>query len=538
MKLFAFSQDQATCRVGLIGALIMALGGYAHAAASQENVTVRHIGRLDSVIAHSIRSQVNLVRFTRRHDSPILFQGETMSRLKDRHKQELKATYQAGHTIVLLDATMQHIRALHGIIGEGVNYRSKDSGVVMAYALRRENHIPTATLLTNVHRSPLRTPSGDPDPTGLQDDELAFNRAADLTVTELRHMPKVSMPGPPQDPNQPNAWQDNPLQTTTFKVNGAQGVYNTAIDVYALHRCLDGTDHYTVTAEADWTATQAKWQGASSEEPDPTMFLDNNGNLVINWQDTVTTDRLTYCTSPSLFDGFDAVCRYINYPLSYDLTMVPRTEGTVTQIDAAPAATQGQQSTYTSGFSFNITGTVNVSAMGPGGGISAGATWSNTTSTTVPPLIVEVQNAGPPNVEGVDWTFEYCTTGLEPDPGTDCTNHVQMVKDVCQAQLGDTDSGTNPQQGQTPVGKFSNAVQSAHWQTASDARVGSTFDIEVDFEARIGTTIAHLGRGSIAGPDPIAGCNASGCACVSDTQVDPVSTSHTFEVPFPSTKCE
>ena len=107
----------------------------------------------------------------------------------------------------------------------------------------------------------------------------------------------------------------------------------------------------------------------------------------------------------------------------------------VAQLNAAPAATQGQSTSYTSGFSFSIGGTVNVSAMGPGGGISAGATWSNTTQTTVPPLIVEVSNTGN---EGVDWNFKYCTKGLEPDPGTDCTGHVQMVKDVCQAQLGTT----------------------------------------------------------------------------------------------------
>src|SRR5699024_1849956 len=104
-----------------------------------------------------------------------------------------------------------------------------------------------------------------------------------------------------------------------------------------------------------------------------------------------------------------------------------------------------------------------------------------------------VQNAGPPNVEGVDWTFQYCTTGLEPDPGTNCTHHVQMVKDVCQAQLGDMHSGSNPQQGQTPVGKFSDAVQSAHWQAGQDSRVNNkTFDIEVDFTANLATTTAHL----------------------------------------------
>jgi len=222
--------------------------------------------------------------------------------------------------------------------------------------------------------------------------------------------------------------------------------------------------------------------------------------------------------------------------VSYGLAMVPRTESPVVQLNAAPAATQGQSTSYTSGFSFSIAGTVNVSAMGPGGGISVGANWSNSTQTTVPPLVVDVGNTGN---EGVNWDFKYCTTGLEPDPGTNCTGHVQMVKDVCQAQLGD-DSGTDPQQGQTPVGKFSNAVQSAHWQADSATRTGSTFDIEVTFEARIANTIAHLNNNASRGgpPDTIQGCNDFSCACVSVTQVNPVIKSFTFEVPFPSTKCD
>ncbi|MGH8521015.1 MAG: hypothetical protein ACREU9_06260, partial [Gammaproteobacteria bacterium] len=96
-----------------------------------------------------------------------------------------------------------------------------------------------------------------------------------------------------------------------------------------------------------------------------------------------------------------------------------------------------------------------------------------------------------------------------------------------------------PQQGQTPVGKFSNAVQSAHWEAAPDTRVNNnTFDIEVTFEARLATTTAHLSGAFLAFPDPNEGCNDFNCACVSETQPTPVSQSITFEVPFPSTVCE
>jgi len=495
--------------------------------AANDGIKVRRIGQLHSVIAGPIAKQVRIRPLDMQHDSPILLEGETVPRLDDGQRQEIKATYRQGHAIVVLDATMAHINALHGIVGEGVRYHSKETGTVLAYTLRRDNFTPTATLLTDVDRSPLQTPLGDPEPTAIQDEEQAISRVADRTLADLTHAPNVGVPGQPHDPSGEADWHANPIQTTTFAINSPQGVYNTEINAYALYRCDDGTDHYAMTAQADWTATNAKWQGATSEGPDPTMYQDKNGNLVTKWQ-----DNRTYCSSPGAFFSFEDQCRYINYPLSYSLTMVPQNEGTVVQLNAAPAATQGQQTSYTSGFTFSITGTVNVSAMGPGGGIAAGASWSNTTTTTVLALIVEVGNTGN---EGVDWNFKYCTTGLEPDSGTNCTSHVQMVNDVCKAQLGD-DSGTNPQQGQTPVGKFSNAVQSAHWQSTS--RVGKTFDIQVGFQARTATTISHLNNGTSGGvPDPAQSCNAFGCQCTSDTTVNPVVKTFTFEIPYPKAVC-
>ena len=49
-----------------------------------------------------------------------------------------------------------------------------------------------------------------------------------------------------------------------------------------------------------------------------------------------------------------------------------------------------------------------------------------------------------------------------------------------------TTSGTNPQQGQTPQGAFTDAVQTALWAAGPDTRVGSTFDIEVTVTPPIG----------------------------------------------------
>jgi hypothetical protein len=139
-------------------------------------VNVRIIGPLQGPMAQAILKQVPIGPFTSRHDSSILLQGNTLDRLNAKQKQELKETYKAGYNVVLLDATMRHISALHAIIGEGMNYRSKDAGSVMAYALRRENHTPTAMLLTTLDTGPLKTPSGGPDPTGLADEDLALSR--------------------------------------------------------------------------------------------------------------------------------------------------------------------------------------------------------------------------------------------------------------------------------------------------------------------------------------------------------------------------
>jgi hypothetical protein len=525
---------------------VWVLGTGAFSAARGETATVRLIGNLESTIAPALLKQVNVVPFTLLHDSAILLQGRTMSQLQESHQQELRETYQAGYPLVLLDAAMAHIAVLHEITGEGVTYRSPDTGVVMAYALRRENHIPTATLVPYVSRSPLRTPRGEPEPTGLQDEAQALNGAVDRTVTELRQRPQVSLPGP-QDPNQSIAWQNNPVGAHNFFLNGPQGVYNTAINVYALHRCLDGLDYYMVTAEADWTATQARWEDASTnfDVGGPSTLscpsvpeIDwpcTKDELIIDWQ---ANDR-TYCSSDG-FNGNDSnICRYVNYPLSYTLTMTPLNTGTVNQVDASPPGAQGQQTSYTSGFNFSIGGSVNVSGVV----FSAGATWVNTVQTVVPPLNINAGNTGSAD-QGAFWTFQYCTTGDDSDSGTDCTNHVQMVRDVCISKLGDPSSETNPQQGQTPNGKFSNAVQSAYWAAASDTRVGAqNFEIEVKFIANLAYTTAHLGTGGkLQGvpldPDPDVGCNFAGCACVDETTPTPETAKFIFQIPFPSTVCQ
>jgi hypothetical protein len=506
------------------------------------NPQVRQLGQLDSTIAADLTQQVKIVPFTLRQDSPIVLQGKMMSTLQQEQNDELKATYRAGHTIVLLDATMEHIAALHGIIGGGVTYDSKDAKGVMAYTLHQENRIPHARLLSQVQLSPLRTAKGEPDPTGSEDNKQAYKKAVEITVAELSHLPIVTSPVPPRGtPPPPVDWQTIPTQWTTLTQNSSAGVYNTSVKVYSLHQCVpdvkgDTPDYYMVTALADWTATNAKFQSAASTQGRTSMYYDENNDLwvVANWRDDPT---LTFCSSPSSFGyGGDAnVCRYINYPLQYSVEMQPLSNGAVIQTEAKPPAQQGQATSYTSGFSWTLGGTVNVNGMGPGAGLSGGVTWNNSTTTTVPPVRLDLSQT--PHGEGAQWTYRYCTTGLEPDAGGNCTNHVQMVKDVCQAQLGDF-SGTNPQQGQTAKGAFSDAVHTALWQAGKDTRTGTTFDITVSVTPTIGNTTANLWSAE-AGDAAHAGCNTSDCACVSKTEKTQLTDggSYTFKIPLPSTIC-
>ena len=530
---------------------------------------VRQLGPIDSIIADDILQQVNVVPFTMGHHTPILLQGKTLSGLTKREEKSLKRTYRAGHTIVLLDATMEHVAALHGIIKDGVVTSSKDGAGVLAYSLRQENHIPTATLLSNVHRSPLHPAMGDPDPTGLEEEEQARKRAADLTVSELWHRPMRPSPGEPdpmdrkdeeqederategtasnggrrpnvrmlqpRDPSPPVDWQSSPVQKTVFQQNGAMGVYNTTVNVYALHSCQADertgltSDYYMVTALADWTPTNAKFQSTWTGFNDGSMFYDavKDRYFVNSWR---LDPQRNQCSSPSSVSLEAAICRYINYPLQYDLTMTPKSTGSIVQINAKPPASQGQATTYTSGFMFNLGGTVNVS----GPGVSAGVVWNNLTATTVPPLELGLSQT---DNQGANWTFKYCTGGEEPDDGTNCTSHVQTAKDVCRAQLGD-DSGTNPQQGQTPDGAFTDAVQTVLWQAGPDTRGGTTFDIEVTVAPNIGVTTANLWGAS--GRDRAnAGCNAVNCDCVSNTTTNQLpGGSYIFKVPLPSTTCQ
>jgi hypothetical protein len=495
-------------------------------------VVVQRIGDISGDTAAEIAKRVRIVPFSTHFDprtTPILLRGAWLFLQEDGavggldpgQADAIRDAYGAGQPIAILDASTHDVDALHRLIGAGAIYESSTHPLVQAYVLRKENHVPTARVLTYAHLSPRVVLNPEHD-------TRAATRAVDIVVSELEHPPAPGGSGPIGDG--PVDWTGNPTQTHILTVNSSSGAFTTTVHVYALHSCTTNDDHYVVTALADWTATEAKFQSVG--KLDGSMHLDiSNTNVVLDWKDT-----RDHCDGQA---QSYSVCRYVEYPLFYELTMEPPTRAGVLQTNAAPAATQGIATTYTSGFAFSIGGTVNVSAMGPGGGIQAGATWSNTSATTVPALLVDVSNV-PTDGQGVQWKFRYCTSG---DSSGDCISHVQMAPasgNVCvSSRMGD------PQHGQTAEGKFSNAVQTGYWVATKDTRTGDSFDIDVTFTAQLAATDVRLFNGNFEDlhkdfpANPFYGnCNIFNCSCSNSTSESPVKTFFTFKVPFPSTRCQ
>ncbi len=494
---------------------------------------VQQIGELSGDLFEEISHQVQIVRFSPRNhwqNTPIIFQGGlyldndgSVKGLRKIEREAIKQAYHSGESIVILDASVHDIEALHALLGEGAAYDSPTDHVVAAYTLRRIHGIPTASSLSYVHFGPSEAMSPEDEP-------LAFTRAIDIVVDNLQLYSDPEPEPVPASGTDTASWVDTPIQTTILQKNSTTGIYNTTIQLFALHDCVNNLDQYVVTADADWTATQAKAQSASNQ--DGSLSSDANGNLVVSWQ-----DGRDYCTGGTELFVRHSICRYTNYPLQYEMEVVPLSTGTVIQVNAAPAATQGTTTSYSSGFAFNIGGSVNISGNGPSAGIQAGVSWNNSTMVQVPPVLLK---AGDTGNEGAYWKYVYCTSG---DAGGNCTSHIQMKgTGICvDYELGD------PQNGQTPDGRMSATGQSVYFKAEPDTRVGDTFDIEVTFTAELATTTTNLWYGPYFndpglycaqdGQGPEGNCNCYGCSCGTTTVKEPVALETTFKVPFPSTQC-
>jgi hypothetical protein len=512
------------------------------ALAAASGLVVQQIGPLSGSIAEAVAEDavaagVTMVPFSPRLDAratPIILatgkaflarNGKRVLGLRPAERRALREAYDAGQVILLLDASTHDIEALHVLLEDGVAHESSTDPVVLAYALRQENDIATARVVTH----PLED---DFDGEDFDEAELeVLSRALEIVIEELT-LPPAAMGLAALDTASSTDWKSSPVQKFIL-TSSDRGTYNTPVEIYALHACDENKDYYLVDTGGTWTPTQARYQSAASSTGTLAAVGRHQEQLSVTWE-----DNSAHCDGgleifKGIFGGADnRICRYRDYPLYYQVDIVPPAGPTVVQVNAAPAGDQGQSTSYTSGVSFSIGGDVEVSGEGPSAGLQAGISWDNSITTDVPALVVE---AGDEGNQGTFTRYRYCTAGTTVQ---DCTSNIQMIGQAgsCrQFVVG------QPQNGQTPDGRLSNVAQTVRWQVDPATYTGATFDITVSFQAELATSTSNLWTnpfydvGTAPPQGPTGGCNTYGCSCAIDLDSNnPVKLSYTFKVPLPS----
>jgi hypothetical protein len=516
-------------------------------AAGASSLVVQQIGELSGEVAEAVAAEVMVVPLSPDVDprtTPIILapgtafvgrDGEGVGGLQPRERRAIQLAYDAGQVILLPHASTHDIDALHMLVDDGVAQESSTDPVALAYALRKENDIPTARLVTDPVEHVLDADDldkNDPAEDEPAEEDPALSRALEVVVAELTRPPATPEVDDAAREELPD-WGNSPVQKTTL-TSTELGVYHLPAEVYALHSCRDNIDGYLVNTGGDWRPTQAKFQSAAAalEQID----VDPNGNLTIDWQNI----RNHCFGGQDLFWGADSrICRYIDYPLSYTVDLEVSTESTVLFMHEGPWAVDYTKSgDYRSGIRSAFPGPVNVSGNGPSSGIQPhGVFFNNEISTQVPPLVTHVTLGE--SEERAKTQYLYCTSG---DRFENCRSTIQMTgaAGLCfEYVVGD------PQTGQTPNGRLSGVSQTALWHVDPASYTGPTFDITVTFEAELATSTSNLWIGKFGLVKPVPGprigpegyCDKFGCWCKIDSQRMPIQVSHTFKVPRPSTEC-
>ena len=523
-----------TLMIALI--ISLSLPGCSDSAQSQsgEYEVVQLIGNYNNATIEAVRSNLVVVPFSPDYNpqlTPIMIAPgvlEPADALTQQEKDAIKASYEAGQTLALIAPSTIDVEAFHGLLGAGAAFESTTDPVLLAYIMRREDGMPTASALLNIRR----TPDTAEDPGA---DERAYARAYDLVVDDLSRSPLPSSGPTSELTGAPIDLSKNYIQSTVLKTTSG-GIYSMPVNVHAGRICNQSTDFYVITSRGDWDPTEAKWQSASYLKNQISLTDDNRG-LTIDWQDSEE-----YCSGGTQVwknpfgGGFDSrMCRYMNYPLNYWVAFNPPVGPKTTQVSASPSGNQGRSTQYTNSFSFNLGVDVNVSGDGPQAGLQAGASWSKSVSTTVPALVVEAGDIV--SDLGAYTKYEYCTEGGSAE---DCVSTIQMApgSNVCQDYIVG-----QPQNGQTPNGRLSSTLQAAAWQVDSNSYSAGTsyYDLKVTWDTVLATSTSRLWGGAMentgpwSGIGPTGSCNSFGCSCsISSKTTQTVATSFTFKVPLPS----
>ena len=525
-------------------------GGCSDSAQSQsgEYEVVQLIGNYNNATIEAVRSDLVVVPFSPDYNpqlTPMMIAPgvlDPVDALTQQQKDAIKASYEAGQTLAIISPSTIDVEALHELLGAGAAYTSTTHPIHMAYITRMEKSNPVSRVLQNVRASPSTAQDAGAD-------ERAYARAYTILVDDLSRAPLQNNESAPIMSEQNTDLAQVSLQTT-FLTSTTSGNYSTTVNFYAAHICESNQsmpkpyDMYLVTSSGDWTASDAKWQSASAREGE--LYLancDGEQCLVEDWKDTDDyCDGGIAIASDVPFNKYDLrLCRYMNYPKQYSVSFVPPAGIKTDQANAAPSATQGTASSYSTGFAFSLGGNVNISGKGPAAGLQVGVTWSEKTTVSVPPLLVK---AGITGNEGRYTDYAYCTEDTGKNAGT-CISTVQMTdtKGLCV----DYDVG-DPSDGQKPSGSMSGVAQSVQWVVGENGTYpgiygnATHYPITVNWSVDLATSTSRLWSGPFSAPGsdengPTGMCNDSGCSCSIETTTNPITASYTFKVPLPSSDC-
>ena len=251
---------------------------------SGEYEVVQLIGNYNNATIEAVRSDLVVVPFSPDYNpqlTPIMIAPgvlDPVDALTEQEKDAIKASYEAGQTLALIAPSTIDVKAFHGLLGAGAAFESTTDPVLLAYIMRREDGMPTASALFNIRPTP------DAENPGA--DERAYARAYDLVVDDLSRSPLPSSEPTSDLTGAPIDLSKNYVQSTTLKeLTG--GYYTMPVKVSA-GRIYKATgvvpmDFYVITSGGDWDATEAQWQSASKKDGQISL-KDNDDDLSIDWQ--------------------------------------------------------------------------------------------------------------------------------------------------------------------------------------------------------------------------------------------------------------
>ena len=154
---------------------------------SGEYEVVQLIGNYNNATIEAVRSNLVVVPFSPDYNpqlTPIMIAPgvlDPVDALTQQEKDAIKASYEAGQTLALIAPSTIDVKAFHGLLGAGAAFESTTDPVLLAYIMRREDGMPTASALFNIRPTP------DAENPGA--DERAYARAYDLVVDDLKRAP-------------------------------------------------------------------------------------------------------------------------------------------------------------------------------------------------------------------------------------------------------------------------------------------------------------------------------------------------------------